>query len=1151
MPNRHSTNPWADFRRLVEETLQQYPGAIKKDSHGRFSHRSYKKGYCWFVYKGEKVYWLLPTDTGYIVNKKNKRIEKAPIHRDWNDCPGEYLPQPLRKLREWIESGRYTPQELECKLNALTRDGKAWETLDKPNPLKRYEMHHRVLRAVKDRRSEEGREIKPEDKGRFCPVATPDTDNVGFDLRLAYGAAVTTSGQILPSESSFLSLTALMIPFLHFNSPKRSVVACRMMWHVIPMPEGEGEKPRVRTGTEDVAGFDRAGLDALVGFIPWKGRNYEDAIVVSKSFAKRLHIKTGDKICNRHGNKGVAIELPDEELPEVELPNEPERKRLDLLINPCTIKSRSNYGMLLEAHFSMAKGKWQKNITKPFEFDGEDLEKLRHCPGLQGTDGKFSLYQNGKCIGCWPVGYVYTYQLEEKAGDRLLVGSGSMRKDPRGQPRSTAKERAIKIERRMIFALLGRGCDSIVEDLLGHDQVVTKWGRRDLPATTVALLDYLRVLGIRIDFAPNRIQYDILVDDIFVRGDKRTPDDKRQIQSLQDLRDDQHPRGWRYILLPVPVTGAIGEQIQFLPVLPYWYRPSYGDRDNDHFITQRYRDVFSVADKAREILNGLNDNSPKKEMEKMCREVRKRRWLGKNIPLPTNAAALRKYLKKALTNKVRTVFKTLRHEIFKEDGLFQSAMGKRYELSARGIGVPDPTLHMKEVKVPRKVIGQLFPDGHFPKYALVNRNPSISPTCALGFKVRVRNDDSPVIGLHPTVVGAFQGDFDGDEYNLFFPLSDESLTELKQITIRDSLWRESRSKRSKSVLTVKHELAGLELSRDRSVEDIEEMIREKFEKGPTQKGAQRFSGSIWDYNPPIPTQEEWYEQNEIGAKEHRKFLVRGKLGIGRAGRGQELLTEAFFDIKDRKGLQMAMVVGEEINQSCLSANLEEGKDYLQILLNGDHDHLEEAEELMRKADIPQEYIDLILNEIKRTGKGIEALAQDCDHRSVFSAVSAWTSSLKRFNLLRDAAKKCHADRRLYDEYDLKASIMAGYPSRSTQEHGWIGPSRFLDPSGPLPNEDEDKPLVQLIENPDRGRYPIPVMLQEPSWKNLDPKEQRRRLPLVKRAFKIQKEELRKFKDWKARTPSGEVGSLPEIVKKLKRGYQEKSSTQKEGQNDAE
>jgi len=71
-------------------------------------------------------------------------------------------------------------------------------------------------------------------------------------------------------------------------------------------------------------------------------------------------IGVGDKIANRHGNKGVISRVvPDEEMPVTE-----DGRKLDIIINPLGILSRMNSGQLYELHLSEALQKGKENILE-------------------------------------------------------------------------------------------------------------------------------------------------------------------------------------------------------------------------------------------------------------------------------------------------------------------------------------------------------------------------------------------------------------------------------------------------------------------------------------------------------------------------------------------------------------------------------------------------------------------------------------------------------------------------------------------------------------------------------------------------------------------------------------------------------------------
>ena len=60
-------------------------------------------------------------------------------------------------------------------------------------------------------------------------------------------------------------------------------------------------------------------------------------------------IKVGDKMANRHGNKGVISRI----VPHNKMPQLPDGRHLDICINPLGIISRMNIGQLYEMHLSM------------------------------------------------------------------------------------------------------------------------------------------------------------------------------------------------------------------------------------------------------------------------------------------------------------------------------------------------------------------------------------------------------------------------------------------------------------------------------------------------------------------------------------------------------------------------------------------------------------------------------------------------------------------------------------------------------------------------------------------------------------------------------------------------------------------------------
>ena len=87
------------------------------------------------------------------------------------------------------------------------------------------------------------------------------------------------------------SLAARLIPFIQHDDANRVLMACSAMRQALPLVENE--PPLIHTGydlafTEDEATPRTYGRNLLVAYMPFHGLNFEDAVVVSESAAKKL-----------------------------------------------------------------------------------------------------------------------------------------------------------------------------------------------------------------------------------------------------------------------------------------------------------------------------------------------------------------------------------------------------------------------------------------------------------------------------------------------------------------------------------------------------------------------------------------------------------------------------------------------------------------------------------------------------------------------------------------------------------------------------------------------------------------------------------------------------------------------------------------------
>ena len=78
-------------------------------------------------------------------------------------------------------------------------------------------------------------------------------------------------------------------------------------------------------------------------------------------------VKVGDKMANRHGNKGVISRI----VPHDKMPKLPDGRNLDICINPLGIISRMNIGQLYELHLAMSVQDLKINILQMLQDNAE------------------------------------------------------------------------------------------------------------------------------------------------------------------------------------------------------------------------------------------------------------------------------------------------------------------------------------------------------------------------------------------------------------------------------------------------------------------------------------------------------------------------------------------------------------------------------------------------------------------------------------------------------------------------------------------------------------------------------------------------------------------------------------------------------------
>jgi DNA-directed RNA polymerase subunit beta len=178
-------------------------------------------------------------------------------------------------------------------------------------------------------------------------------------------------------------------------------------------------------------------------------------------------IQVGDKLANRHGNKGVISLIVREE----DMPFLPDGRRLDVILNPLGVISRMNVGQILETHLGLACHKLSyRAIVPPFSgMTPEEIKEELKKAGLP-EDGKTILY-DGKTGEPFAqkvvVGYMTIMKLIHMVEDKIHARSSGpyalITQQPLGGRAQAGGQRVGEME---MWALEAHGATEILHEML-------------------------------------------------------------------------------------------------------------------------------------------------------------------------------------------------------------------------------------------------------------------------------------------------------------------------------------------------------------------------------------------------------------------------------------------------------------------------------------------------------------------------------------------------------------------------------------------------------------------------------------------------------------------------------------------------------------
>ena len=549
------------------------------------------------------------------------------------------------------------------------------------------------------------------------------------------------------------------------------------------------------------------------------GYTLDDGVIefVRITVATLRDLKVGDKLCNRHGAKGVVAQI----VPEAEMPVLPDGRSLEVIMNPLGVPSRLNIGSILETHLGLAAHALNCHVVTP-GFNGatvEDIELLLEQAGLPKS-GMLKLHdgQTGRKFDQeTTVGYQYMMKLDHMVDDALQArGVGPYSNDTHQPVQGRRHQGGLRIGVMETWALQAHGAANILQELLTikSDSVAARamtrdslLNGRDLPQPTVPMsirrlaaqlrglcLD-LKVFGAdgsEMDLAgPETCVEDITAASLgFADGEKVAASSVEKLKPAEDHDTFEDVFGVddgiaiKHLELALPVRHpwqdrlGDGEEIPLITQLPILPPSLRGNRLN-----ATYMAVFAANE--------------------ACRKS------------GSDGASLAD-----LKAAVDQLFNGLTRMLHGKHGWITEAIsGKRVDYCGRSVVCPGPDLEYDTCSLPVSmaatllepmVIGQMVREGladtvedaanllceQDPKavetlenvvkdrYVLLHRAPALHRMGIQAFRIKIA--DEAVIRIHPLTQTAFNADFDGDEMDVFLPLSDAAQAEARDL-VRSSL----------------------------------------------------------------------------------------------------------------------------------------------------------------------------------------------------------------------------------------------------------------------------------------------------------------------------------------------------------------------------
>lgn len=669
----------------------------------------------------------------------------------------------------------------------------------------------------------------PSHRGRVDLFETPESEKIGLVLSMCEGAEYDPENLTIKKGGAF-SLATLQIPFLFHSDGARISMGSKNLKQYMPLLNAED--PILKTPHSL-----KMGVNALVVYMLYKGLNFEDGVVVSKSFADKLFTRVVEEhpvLVNAVLPEEFEVSPNGEEVVFRWKASRPSSGCIESVKTVLKIKkgrgswvSKGNVLMELETRVSVRdvgeflvesrayrydgyyKGKvldvkLARDVMFPQKFETKEAFKSKMLsPSTDEEKREFLKNYFDAYRSFFEVVFELEVEKPLRIGDKLMGRYGNKGVVSRIVPDDEMPK------------VLMNGEWKTAEVILSPLGVVSRMNLGQLYETQITPL-IKEGLWKKSEYDPTEVVDDQARSEILNLLKGIGADDFGRFEVMFDGARIRALAGYQYL---VRLDHCSGDKIHAIadeaPTSPITFQPFKGRRkkggqrfgemefwtllDHNAFdVLELFRECnrkgLNVTEKLNAFLNVIFSNavgiSYKIDGERVT-------FLKASNDNKKELSDEQRAFLNHILGKKELMKERLKTFVFEKEGYIRSVIvGRRLFFSGRAVIVPCPELDPDEVLLPAE-FGRVFfkrPNASIEtlnelakgKFVLLNRQPSLHKHNILAFRFRFW--DEWVIGFPILACKGFNADFDGDTMAVYFLVEQDGETSkaLEKMTLREN-----------------------------------------------------------------------------------------------------------------------------------------------------------------------------------------------------------------------------------------------------------------------------------------------------------------------------------------------------------------------------